>query len=186
MPLPRPSVRCPAVRCLAVVVLALLGAGARAEQPGDRHPLEPADLSSPRTALRSFLDRSDAVFNALKHREHSAAYAQRLRRMAAGVVSCLDLHEVAPSLMESKGREASVCLKEVLDRIELPPDAEIPDADAVEREKLNRWRLPHTEIALVRMAEGPREGEWLFEADTIERADEFFRRVRDLPYRKAA
>lgn len=173
-------------RPLAFALLVLLAAGAGAQQPADRHPLEPADLSSPRAAIRSFIDRSNVVFQALQHRELTAAYAQRVRRMGAGVVSCLDLREVAPSLMESKGREASVCLKEVLDRIELPPETEIPDAAAVERDGLKRWRLPHTEIALVRMADGPREGEWLFDADTVARADEFFRRVRDLPYRKGA
>mgnify|MGYP006269092501 CR=1 FL=1 len=171
--------------CLVVAALVAGGTG-RAGEPVDRHPLEPADLSSPRTALRGFIDRSNAIFRTLQRRELTAAYAQRIRRMSAGVVGCLDLHEVAPSLMESKGREALVCLKEVLDRIELPPDAEIPDADAVERENLKRWRLPHTEITLVRVADGPREGEWLFDADTVERADEFFRRVRDLPYRKNA
>ena len=171
---------------LAAVMIAAACAAARAGGPADRHPLEPADLSSPRAAVRSFIDRSDAVFDALQRREHTAAYAQRIRRMSASVVGCLDLHEVAPSLMESKGREAAVCLKEALDRIDLPPDTEIPDADAVEHDGLKRWRLPHTEITLVRMAEGPREGEWLFDADTVARSDEFFRRVRDLPYRKNA
>jgi MscS family membrane protein len=178
-------VRASLVRRLAVL-LAVIGGVARAGQPVERHPLEPADLSSPRAALRSFLDRSDAVFHVIQHQERTAAAAQRVRRMAAGVVGCLDLREVAPSLMESKGREAAVCLKEVFDRIALPPDAEIPDADEVEREGLKRWRLPHTEIALVRVADGAREGEWLFDADTVARADEFFRRVRDLPYRTDA
>ena len=182
-----PSTRPPALlRRGLVTLVAFLGAAVHAEQPGDRHPLEPADLSSPRSAIRGFVDRSDALYRALQQRERTSAYAQRLRRMAAGVVGCLDLHEVAPSLMESRGREASVCLKEVLDRIELPPDEGIPDAAAVEREGLKRWRLPHTEITLVRMADGPRQGEWLFDADTVARAEEFFRRVRDLPYRKDA
>jgi MscS family membrane protein len=106
--------------------------------------------------------------------------------MIAGVVGCLDLREVAPSLAESQGRQAAVCLKEVFDRIELPADADVPDAAAVQRESLKRWRVPHTEITLVRVADGPREGEWLFSADTVQRAEEFFRLVRDLPYRADA
>lgn len=180
---PRPST---AFRVTLVAIVAILACVARAAAPDERHPLEPADLSSPRVAVRSFIDRSNDVFRAIENHEHTAAYSQRIRRMAATVVGCLDLREVAPSLMESKGREAAVCLKEVFDRIELPPDEDIPDADAVEREGLKRWRVPHTEITLVRVADGPREGEWLFDADTVARADEFFRRVRDLPYRRNA
>ena len=41
-------------------------------------------------------------------------------------------------------------LKEVLDRIELPPDDEIPDAAAVDELGISRWTIPHTEITLVR------------------------------------
>jgi MscS family membrane protein len=169
---------------LAAIILG--AAPAVAGGPGEQHPLEPADLSSPRTALRGFRDRADAVFAEVRTAEKSIAKATRTRRMIAAVVGCLDLREVAPSLAESQGRQAAVCLKEVFDRIELPADADVPDAAAVERETLKRWRVPHTEITLVRVADGPREGEWLFSADTVQRAEEFFRLVRDLPYRADA
>lgn len=169
-----------------VVGAILRAATAVADGPAERHPLEPADLSSPRTALRSFVERSDALFAEVRTPEKSVAKATRTRRMIAVVVGCLDLREVAPSLAESQGRQAAVCLKEVFDRIDLPPEGEIPDADAVEQENLKRWRVPHTEITLVRVADGPREGEWLFSADTVRRAEEFFRHVRDLPYRSGA
>jgi MscS family membrane protein len=171
---------------LPLLVAALVAAPAVAGGHADRHPLEPADLSSPRATLRSFVDRSDAVFAAVRTTEKSAAQAARTRRMIAVVVGCLDLREEAPSLADSRGRQAAVCLKEVFDRIGLPPDDEIPDADAVEREELKRWRVPHTEITLVRVADGPREGEWLFAADTVRRAEDFYRHVRDLPYRADA
>jgi MscS family membrane protein len=169
---------------LAAIILG--AAPAVAGGPGEQHPLEPADLSSPRTALRGFRDRADAVFAEVRTAEKSIAKATRTRRMIAAVVGCLDLCEVAPSLAESQGRQSAVCLKEVFDRIELPADADVPDAAAVERETLKRWRVPHTEITLVRVADGPREGEWLFSADTVQRAEEFFRLVRDLPYRADA
>jgi MscS family membrane protein len=93
---------------------------------------------------------------------------------------------VAPSLRESKGRQAAVCLKEVLDRIELPATEDVPDAEDVERGKLLRWRVPHTEIVLVQVAEGHQAGDWVFAADTVARAADFYRQVRDLPYRSDA
>ena len=44
--------------------------------------------------------------------------------------------------------------------------------------------LPHTEITVHRVADGPREGEFLFSPETVERADEFYERVKLLPYQR--
>jgi MscS family membrane protein len=44
--------------------------------------------------------------------------------------------------------------------------------------------IPNTEIALIRSETGVRHGEFLFSADTVDRAEEFFERVRALPYRR--
>ena len=46
-----------------------------------------------------------------------------------------------------------------------------------------RWRLPNTEIDIVRIDDGPRAGEYLVSAGTIERLPEFYERVKDLPYK---
>ena len=153
---------------------------------GEEHPLDPPDLSSPRAAVASFIERSDALFAELRSVEVTMANVPRRRRMIDATLSCLDLTDIAPSLRDSKGREAAVCLKEVLDRIEMPDLDQIPDGEQVQEDALDRWRLPRTELTLVKLADGPRAGEWVFGADTVERAEEFFRRVRDLPYRADA
>lgn len=44
------------------------------------------------------------------------------------------------------------------------------------------WVIPNTEITLVRVAEGPRAGQFVFSADTVARAEEFYKKVRELPY----
>ena len=46
------------------------------------------------------------------------------------------------------------------------------------------WTIPHTDITLVRVAEGPQTGKFVFSADTVARAAEFYERVRHLPYRR--
>jgi len=153
---------------------------------GEEHPLDPPDLSSPRATLTSFVERVDAMFSELREIESTVANTPRRRRMITATLACLDLTGVAPSLRDSKGREAVVCLKEVLDRISLPAADDVPDAEQVQEDKLDRWRLPHTEVTLVKLASGPRAGEWVFSDDTVQRADEFFHRVRDLPYRADA
>jgi len=94
----------------------------------------------------------------------------------------LDLSEVPRAFAEGVGVEVALLLKEVIDRIGLPPYASIPDAEQVEREALTRWRIPNTEILLQQVQEGPRAGAWLFSAETVDRAEAFFARVEDLPY----
>jgi MscS family membrane protein len=172
----------------AFLALALFGgltAGAQAAE-SDRHPLDPPDLSSPRAMLASFRDRTDRLYAALQQEEPSAGRVMALRQEITGILAFLDLREVAPSLQDSKGREAAVCLKEVLDRIDMPSDEGIPDAEAVDEEKLVRWRLPHTEISVVCLPEGPRAGQWVFSGDTVDRAQEFFLRIQGMPYRADA
>jgi MscS family membrane protein len=72
-------------------------------------------------------------------------------------------------------------LYETLSRIELPPDDAIPDAET----NAKRWVIPNTEIALERVPEGPRQGEFLFSSETVANADDFYERVRALPYTRS-
>jgi MscS family membrane protein len=76
----------------------------------------------------------------------------------------------------------------VLDRVELPPWEKIPDEEMVAAKPggLSRWTIPHTEITLVRLKEGLREGQWVFNSETDERAPEFYERVKHLPYKPGA
>jgi hypothetical protein len=78
-------------------------------------------------------------------------------------------------------------LYETLNRIPLPAAEAIPDP--IELTSFGgtnalRWTIPDTEIALEQVSRGPRRGEFLFSPDTVIRADEFYGRVRGLPYRR--
>ncbi len=109
--------------------------------------------------------------------------SDELSPMLDRLFGCLDLSEVPPATRFSVGGEAAVCLKEVLDRIELPVDEEIPDAAAVKAEGVKRWRIPPTEIEIAQVTEGPRKGDFLFTPATVKRAKEFYHRVEHVPYR---
>jgi MscS family membrane protein len=175
-------------RLCSLLALSLLGVAvwSAAARAAEDHPLAPADTSSPRATLESFVETVAAIYTDLKDSRPSRALGDRLRRRITRVANCLDLSEVAPSLVDSEGRQAAVNLKEVLDRIELPPVAEIPDADAVVAAKFTRWRVPGTELTLVRLADGERVGEWVFSANTVARAEEFYRLAEPMPYRADA
>lgn len=169
---------------LAGIVLLLLTVSRAGLAPAADHPLAPADTSSPRATLQSFTATIDAMHDDLVHSPPSPERRTRFARRLVKVASCLDLSHEAPSLIDSIGRQAAVNLKEVLDRITLPPAVDIPDAVAAE--SLSRWRIPNSEITFIRLTDGPRAGEWVFSADTVARAEAFFRVVENVPYRADA
>jgi MscS family membrane protein len=171
---------------LAVMLLACLAAPATADEPAGTTPLTPLDTSSPRATLRSFCDTVDRIFVNLTTAERTLALRTETRHLIQQAFTCLDISAIAPTLVDSEGRQAIVCLKEVLDRIALPPAAAIPDAAAAKADGLKRWRLPGTEIMLTRISDGPREGDFVFSAETVTQAERFYDLIRLLPYRSDA
>lgn len=197
----------------AVLLISALAAGGGSAQDASRidstsaydittNPLKPADTSSPRATLQSFVDNMYRSYRALMaaHRENAEApgiltseSVQQMAEEAEGLfersVSCLDLSEVPETLKKEIAYEAALQLKEIFDRIELPPAHLIPDTDSLETaagEKrlstVRRWRVPNTDIVIAAVENGPREGEYLFTPRTVARLDDFYHAVEDLPY----
>jgi MscS family membrane protein len=158
-------------------------------------PLEPADTTSPRNTLANLIDniveahrvlqaaarehettpglfKSDAV---LKQEALALVYLNR-------AVGSANLSEIPPATRQFVSIEAILQLKEVLDRVPLPPIETIPDQQAVEAQGLTRWRVPHTSIDIVQVDEGPRAGEFLFDPRTVAQAPHMYRAVSHLPY----
>lgn len=104
-------------------------------------------------------------------------------------MQCLDLRELPEFRMENSAKEAAVSLKEVLDRIELPHSKQIPDLKAMTNEDgslKNLWIIPNTEIGIVLIKQGPYQDQFQFSADTVRKAPTFYKRVKDLPYKRGA
>ncbi len=174
------------LRGLAASALFLLAASTLGQTQD--YPLKPPDRLNPRATLKTFLDSGDALAAYLA-RDYlpspSFARARRLRSLASIAVQCLDLSQVPPAARLKTGAAAAAALYEVLSRIPLPPLEEIPDAAQFKQpvgKEPTRWVIPNTEIALERVSSGPRTGEFLFDAETVARAVEFYDRVRELPY----
>ena len=152
------------------------------------YPLKPADLSSPRAALKTFLNAGDAT-GAYMAQDYlpspSRTKFDHLFSLAGILIKCLDLSEVPPAARLKGGPSAASALYETLSRIQLPPFDQIPDAAQMSKlsgAAAERWEVPNTEIVIERMKSGPRSGEFLFSAGTVARAEEFYERVRKLPY----
>jgi MscS family membrane protein len=140
------------------------------------HPLEPPDRSSPRATMTSFLasvDRAWELYSA-----GDPAFEEPFRNAR----ECLDLSDVAPLVFDEVSAETALLLKEILDRLELPPMNQIPGPADIEEFGMTQWTVPHTEIQLVLHTEGDHDGQWLFSNATVRRVQEFYERVRDLPY----
>ena len=176
---------------LVPLCIMMLAGHVTAATPTAEHLLMQPDTSSPRATLRSFITALEEAYEIAGESDRRRETLEPLNR----AVMCLDLSEVPPYLVPTTGPETAMMLKEVLDRIELPPFEDIPDREAVERSwssdtpdgvSIERWLIPNTAIAIAVITEGPRSGEFLFTADTVRHTPEFYHLVRDLPYRENA
>lgn len=165
---------------LMLLMAALLSGSVQAQDKF--YPLEAADTSSPRATLASFLKGMRGIYDiprAEQLRSHPSSESAARGRQ---VLRCLDVSQLAEAVRKSRQRESAVCLKEVLDRIPLPPESEWPDEEEMADRESTRWTIPHTEIVITKMETGPRIDEYLFSADTVDRAPEFLEVVGDRDY----
>jgi len=185
---------------VSLVLVVCLQTSVTAAVPTIQNPLKPADTSSPQATIRSFIDNLNASHAVLM--EAYDQYLQEPGLFASASVQekaneaqiffdraseCLDLSQVADSLKTNVRTEATLLLKEVLDRIDLPYYSEIPDQQVIVdlREKdinLNKWTVPTTEIEIIKVTEGDRANEYLFSPRTVDRVTEFYEKARELPY----
>jgi MscS family membrane protein len=152
------------------------------------NPLAPPDTSSPRATLQSFQGTMGDMARLLREDIHlnNEGAIRRNNIQEDLAARCLDMSQVPIERMDDIGTESTAMLQEILDRIEIPPYEDIPDAAAVKADKLFRWTIPKTEITIARVKEGPREGEWLFSPATVARLPMFYEKVKDLPFRPDA
>ena len=147
----------------------------------------PADTSSPRATLESFIDACNELHAIITSEHYFDRTSPEHYPTAVRILDCLDLSGVAEYERLDVAGEVATCLKEILDRVELPPLEEIPDGDAIEAaggpEKLPRWPIPGTRIVIARVDEGPQQHEYLYSPDTVKRAKSYYRELESRPYR---
>jgi MscS family membrane protein len=174
---------------IGIVALALFIGIVVAQEPNVPRPLEPPDTSSPRATINTLIALTTEGYGFWASRE-GRSYRNLAERMAiASQLSyCFDLNDIPPWLQDNVARETAVYLREIFDRIQLPPMDDIPDAAAIAKMPggLPQWTIPHTEIVLVRIKDGLRAGQYVFSSETDERARDFYLRAKHLPYKPGA
>jgi MscS family membrane protein len=127
--------------------------------------------------VRALGEDLDAAFSA-HAADPSLAAQSRLRAVLARRDRLFDLRRTPAALRQETGRAAFTSLKDVLMRLPAIDPASLPGESASAPDRL---RLPGTEIAIVRVEDGPDRGAFLFSADTVERLPAFRERIIDHP-----
>jgi MscS family membrane protein len=149
------------------------------------HPLEAADTSSPQATFKSFQSlflKARPILDKIATSGFAPETVRALQDRRKRAIHCVDLSKVGKRLRDDAGPEAVILLAEILARIELPPFEAVPDAQAMKSEGVSHWKIPHTNITIGQVKEGPRQGEYLFTPETVAQLKKFFAKVKNLPY----
>ena len=137
----------------------------------ERPPLAPLKLDTPRDSFRSYWQAILDYQQGLKNNN-----PQLLRRLD-DAVRTFDLQALPLLTRADTAARRAILLKEVLDRVIVIDLSKIPD-----NAQLLRWRLKDTEVTILKTLQGSRQGEFLFSSDTVARVEEFYHKVKHLPY----
>lgn len=190
----------PWTRVAALLCMASLGqlwpVSATADAQG---PVKTIDTSSPRAVLLGFIAVMNEGYemgfrNIQSYLASSRLYPsleaktivlKSLDRMAAAERT-IDFSGLPPAMARESSQRLTIQLKEILDRIDLPPIESVPDAKTMAAEEFKRWAIPGSEIRIGRIETGSRAGEYLFTAETVGQLPEIYAAVRDLPSKPGA
>jgi MscS family membrane protein len=170
---------CLLILSLFLLVLSILPARALVES----HPLAPPDLGSPRSTLAYFRQHMNLAYQL---QLTTGFVNQEARAHVRKATRALDLSDIAPADRQDVGFETALLMKEILGRLALPPESEIPDETVMRLKNLTHWSIPHTEITIASSTEGPHAGQFLFDRQTVARTREFYERIRERPYVEGA
>ena len=142
------------------------------------NPLMPIKLDSPRDTMRTYMEAMADYKSGIELKD------KKLKNRIKDAIRCFNLEDSSFVLLDDKGPEAAILLKEVLDRVIVIDYSKIPEETNKESGvPLLRWRLKDTEITMTRVETGERTGQFLFTNETANRVREFYNKVRHLPYK---
>ncbi len=176
---------CCAIVAAFLLVCAVLAPGAAVAQ--QHIEIKVADTSSPRATLKNFIDACNEIHKLVQAKGYLDRTAPEHAALGGRIIDCIDMSDLPAFAREERAGEVAVCLKEILDRVKLPPWEKIPGSEEIERaggfEKLSHWRIPGTRITIARVEKGSHRHEYLFSPGTGQRAVDYFKRIESKPYR---
>jgi MscS family membrane protein len=184
----------PLVGALLLVLFIVLQVLGTPQALGGLGFLSPAQTSSPRSTLEGFrtdVSRATALLMeayresrsepGLSLSESVTRKAAEADTLLARASQTLDLRDIPPVELEHRRLESVILLKEILDRVPSPDLSAIPGDAEVAGKPPAGWNVPGTDLRIVRMADGPRAGEYLFSSNTVLRLEDMYRMIRNEP-----
>ena len=164
------------------------------------NPISPPDTRSPRATMASFLlimNEANRIWFETRdeylktsHLQLSGKELENVAQVKALIEKAsrtMDLSSIPATTRQRTSTELVLQLQEIFDRIYLPAMEDIPgieigavltDNDASTRPK---WTVPGTNMTIELQQEGPRQGEYLFTAASVERIPEDYFTIQELP-----
>ncbi len=175
-----------ALACLALLFVATppwAQDQAGAEAPRPVVLFEPIRTESPRETLETFRRLTDSLEQSLLDyvSEPSLAGMAELVLLSDQFISLLDLTSVAAAARRETGVRTYSILIDIFGRVGLPDPATVPDLEEIEASGSDDFRIPQTPLRLIRIAEGEREGEFLFSGAAVQIAPRFLGTIQELP-----
>jgi MscS family membrane protein len=162
-----------------ILVLCGLSAAPNLALSGLKNPpiLQPVNTSSPRATLRSFLVNANQAYKEFQ----SAGYRSKAAmKHIFRATKTLDLSRIPKTLREDVNVESVMRLKEIFDHIEITTVDTVPRAEDFNDKETRSWRIPQTDITIARVNEGPREGAWLFTAETVSQIEDYYKLLEEI------
>ena len=176
-----------AASMMTLTATAQTGADNDAVTANDRGALlRPVRTDSPRSTLKSFLEKSREFADAiLEYRTNKTIdQAKYLDVLSNQVQALIDLSTIPRADRYEVGNETAMALLDIIGRVEIPELSDAPDVEQLSgQEGVASWRFPGTPIQIGLVTQGPRTGEYLFTAETVRSAPRFFRGIEDQPLR---
>lgn len=155
-----------------------------------QHILKPANTSSPRDTLISFIKITQRFYELISSEKYNKDSRAERYHLFKQMEEFFDLRETPPSHRESVANESAVFLREILDRTGIPPLDEIPDLetmlDAIEEGAPPSWTIPNTPIEIVLIDSGDEEGKFQISADNVEELKELYHSVKHFPQKETS
>ncbi|MGI9513122.1 MAG: mechanosensitive ion channel family protein [Anderseniella sp.] len=163
----------------AVFLLCALGASGAglAAEPG-LNPLSPPDTSSPAATLKSFRDNMEATYRAFY--ASPTVPVPETSHSKTRAIRSLDTSQLPAAQAARRSQKAAIQLNEILDHAVLPEYDQIPDVETLRSAARGGsivYRIPNTGITIVEIETGPRKGEFLFSAATLDRVRDLYKRT---------
>ncbi len=154
------------------------------------YQLHPANTSSPRDTMVSFLKQTQRFYDLISSENYSPTERVEVFHIFGQMQDFFDLRNVAPSLRADYASASAIYLREIIDRVGLPPLEDIPDEkmmhDAIEEGFPARWQLPDMPFEIVRVEEGENAGHYVFSEETVTEVKPLFSEIRHMPYKSSA